>query len=171
MPAEKRAYLVLGAESSGTRFMRAILKSAGCLCETEGLWQQWDDAPPVDQTPIVWHQSYPHGNRWPDLRELVAPLGTYSLRAVVMVRDWYCVSQSQRGWHNEAVIRQNLRRAYPLILNDLCALSIPFWMVTYESLVLNYEPLARWLLRELELPDDRPLPRLVDGNTKWYVVP
>lgn len=166
----KKAYLVLGAESTGTRWMRDILISAGCLCNYDYAthWQEWDETPPTTQTPVVWHRSYPHGLQYPSIRDMTKHLATYHIQAVVMVRDWYCVYRSQSRFQSEPVIWQNLRRAYPEILTELNLLGIPYFIETYGSLVMNYELHTRWLLKQLGLPDDRPLPPVHDGNAKYY---
>src|SRR6266540_4276722 len=104
----KRAYLVLGPESSGTRFVTKLLIDAGCL--GDGDHEQRLDKPgdqsrelleeallPHDETPIVWRRSYPHGGQWVDISQAVGQLRRkgYDVHAVVTTRDWFPMIQSQ----------------------------------------------------------------------------
>ena len=76
----KRAFLVLGAESSGTRLVTRLLIAAGC--HGDGGHQQpfdkWQAASsPFDgKDPIVWRRSYPwtEYHLWPNLKlDLLKP--------------------------------------------------------------------------------------------------
>lgn len=163
------AYLVLGAESTGTRFMTRVLISAGCHGFGGFEPQQWDTEQPT-VSPIVWRRSFPHADYWPDIPFMMQKLAGYEVKAAVMVRDGYCMQQSQRRFRTETEIKRNTQEAYRRIFTGLITCDIPYIMVAYGALARHYEPFARWLLGELGLPTDKPLPPLEDGDGKYYAV-
>lgn len=168
----RRAFLVLGAESSGSRFVADILRAAGCKGATghNGHWQEWDMFPPAPKTPIVWHRSFPHGDIWHTIPEMMECLAGYAVTAIVSVRDWHCMSRSQQAFRSEDEVRHNLKIAYPLIFGGIAECGLPHIVVSYEALTANYEAYARYILGWLGLPDDVELPELMDGNRKYYEV-
>ena len=56
-----RAFVVLGAESSGTRLLTRMLIASGCK-GSDGYDQPWDDKLPYDDPLIVWRRSVPDKN-------------------------------------------------------------------------------------------------------------
>lgn len=170
----KRAYLVLGPESSGTRLMTKLLISAGCWGD-DGHEQRLDGmnrealvrlGPPL----IVWRRSVPHAGEWPNVAGLVSGLRDcgYSVTALVMSRDWHATACSQLAApHAETVAEAlaNIQRAYRDIFAGLDG--VPYEVVNYEALVLHGRPVLRYLMRRLGL--DEPCGVTVyDGNAKWY---
>jgi hypothetical protein len=183
----KQAYLVLGPESSGTHLVADILVNAGCQghsgnhcdwrAETAPAGVSYDDQPwdheePVDQTPIVWRRSVPHGGEWPDIVGWINRLqnSAYQVSVVVVVRDWHATIQSQLKWGHvktRAKAEMSLWTAYMYIFEGLKRAKAPFVVTTYEALV-NYPEAQDGLLEELglDLPEKRP--EVWDGNAKWY---
>src|SRR5581483_9496380 len=95
-PPPKRAFLVLGPESSGTRLVTRCLIAAGCQgCgdHAQDLDASLDGAADL----IVWRRSLPHGSLWPDLREMLLALRShgYAVQVLVTVRSHYCMVRSQ----------------------------------------------------------------------------
>lgn len=172
---KKTAYLVCGPESTGTRFATSLLIKAGCTGEsTHG--QTFDHDLPYEQEQVVWRRSFPHGNKWPDLAEMISSLRErdYEVRALVTVRDWYSVIQSQVSvghTADEAQAIRHVRYAYHIIFNDLNRFNVPFVTLSYEAMVSRPQPVISRMLEALGLPvfemDDL---EVKDGNAKYYDV-
>ncbi|MEM6797289.1 MAG: hypothetical protein AAF725_25180, partial [Acidobacteriota bacterium] len=191
LPADKRAFLVVGAESHGTHLVTDLLVHAGCHGHSgeHGPWrgesagasprgpsaprdlQPWDLEPPTDQDPIVWRRSVPHLLRWPDLAGMALDLEMrgYLVHVVVVHRERYPAIQSQLKWRHvasEAEAEANIERAYRHIFGHIEAADLPSTMVSYESLLADPGAQARLLSAlGLEAPEE-PL-ELWDGNKKW----
>ncbi len=173
------AYLVLGAESSGTRLFTRILMGVGCAGD-DGHEQKFDVLiPEANGRPIVWRRSFPHGGEWPKVPDLYRSLRDkdYEVRAVVMTRDWLAMRKSQieaghvaghaGGQHDlETKALQNIREAYNRIFGGLHnADTMPYVMVSYEGLYQRPEITIRHTLDTLGWPGLGF--EIVDGNEKW----
>jgi len=161
-----RAFLVLGAEGTGTRLMTRLLIAAGCSGDGQHE-QRWDTETPTDPL-VVWRRSFPHNGVWPDLSDMYASLHDYAVRTIVMVRDWYTCSRAQVATHpyvpTEEVSLINLQRAY---LEIFRAIELPFIVVSYESIVAHPEAITE-ILRILGLPTPQAPENIVDGNAKYF---
>lgn len=165
----KRAYLVLGPESSATRMMARQLVAVGCYGDSDHV-QRLDTAVPDDEPLIVWRRSIPYAGEWPKFYEMVAELSArgYDVTAVVMVRDYHCMAISQEGQHTADVgeALKNIHAAYLSIFDGLLMTDARYELISYEALVLH-PPSMRYLLRRLGLPE-APLIAIHDGNQKYY---
>ena len=166
----KRAYLVTGPESSGTRLMTRALIAAGCFGDA-GHEQRLDGGIPDGTSPIVWRRSVPHKQRYPDLTRLVERLRTheYVVQAVVTTRDWHAMLRSQVALGHTPDIgkaRHRTRRAYLHIFKHLDALGVPYIVASYESLVQRPRRALAAIAGELGLP--APVVDVYDGNEKWF---
>ena len=192
----KRALLVFGPESSGTRLVARALVAMGADGDAGNA--QRLDADPIHLQPgdcskldlrrldeaggiIVWRRSFPHGvrsgteaGRWlrvPEVLAAVAGRG-YAPHVVVTVRDPHCVveSQARRFGLSREEARANLRRAYREIYGGLAAAGeIPFTVCCFESLILNGTGPLQELGRELGLP--LPIPPdfpIEDADARYY---
>ncbi len=134
----RKAYLVLGPESSGTRMMTQILMATGCAGDGDHD-QRWDSVLPDGETSVVWRRSVPHGGQWPPLDLMVKRLRerSYEVYGVVMSRDWTAMMRSQvEHWeHTRESAIKNIRMAYPYIFSSLLKFQVPYVMVNYESLM------------------------------------
>lgn len=167
-----RAFLVLGAESSGTRLMTQILIDGGCRGSAE-MEQPFDHViPPVESTPvpIVWRRSVPHGGKWPSIGSLLLLLVSrgYEPYAVVMFRDWLATVKSQVSHghvktHEDAWI--NVQRAYKHIMRGIAV--APYIMVSYEALIQYPYVVQGWIGGGLELPNPQPDVVIRDEDRKW----
>jgi len=169
----KRAFLVLGPESSGSRFVTELLVNAGCEGSADH-HQPFDNDPPRDQELVVWRRSYPHGEDWPDAFELIEDLRVrgYSVAAVVCMRDFYAMCASQvRVEHapNTTQALTGVRHAYRSIFADITLCAVPYWIVSYESLVARPTRAAQAFVRMLGLDiEPERIPEVKDGNAKYY---
>ena len=165
----RRAFLVLGPESSGTRLMTRILIGAGCLGD-DGEIQRLDSGIP-DAPLIVWRRSIPHAAKWPAIPQMVADLrvADYPVMAVVTTRDWSAMTKSQIAAGHVAdpgMALQHLQRAYPFITGALTSNAVPYAMMSYEALIQRPAKMLGWLSAQLEL--ELPPIEVYDGNAKWY---
>ena len=173
--SDKRAILVLGPESSGTRLMTRILIDAGCAGSDDHV-QPFDARLPDRQDLIVWRRSFPHNRKWPNVIELVDRLekhGFSKVRAVVTMRDWYamCCSQVAAG-HVESIHEalMNIQWAYGEIFGGLRYVNVPYVVCHYESLVQRSWPVVSYIMDflGLELPSKL---YVYDANEKWFDEP
>lgn len=168
----KLAVVVYGPESCGNRIMTRALIAAGCIGDPDH-YQRWEDSWPVDETPIVWFRSMPLGvdHQWPDLNAQMEELEKrgYTVRPLVMVRDWTALARSQ-------VLRQhvateeagiaNARRAYELIFAAVTGR--PFEVVGYGALQMNPDPVLAGIMRRLGLPAPVMSEAVVHADDKHY---
>lgn len=178
--ADRRAFLVFGPESSGTRLMTQILINAGCA-GSAGHEQPFDDETyDLHQHPvIVWRRSVPHNGKSLTLSRMYRRLGIYSadVCAIVMTRDLHCMVQSQirdcQHANSGIEAQKNVQSAYAEIFSQLDEYSIPFVVVPYESLVLGGDSAQKNLLAYLGLGSDSQSPAPVfvpvyNGNQKYW---
>ena len=167
----KRAYLVVGAESTGTRLMTQILISMGCAGDS-GHNQRWEGGKlPEEEEAVVLRRSVPHRKQWPDLAGMVNRLRGrgYRTQAIVTVRDPFATAASQiKAGHtrSQTEAMANISQAYGHIYQQLVHVRCPVLPVPYEALV-NEPDLQRRLARFLLLDDVEPVD-VYNGNAKWY---
>ena len=173
-----RAFLVVGPESSGTRFLTSILIAGGCRGDSTHD-QPFDNWQFANADPIVWRRSFPwtEHHLWPNIElDLLKPLrkhGYADIRAVVLARNWFSLWQSQvdpekRHAADEAAALENIGLAYQEIFTQLARATLPFLVVTYEALVFYQDRAARSLLRKLGLNEQAALPEFRPENEKYY---
>lgn len=169
----KRAILVMGPESTGTRLATRLLLAGGCQGDGDHV-QRFDELLPVDLDLVVWRRSVPHAGAWPDLATWI--MGTrhsgYAVEAVVTTRDWMCMCESQvAAGHVRQVTEAEMhaRFAYHAILTALANTSTRYTLLSYEALVAHPRKVQAWLARQLRLPTV-PAVEIVDANAKWYEV-
>lgn len=167
----KRAFLVLGAQASGTRLMTSLLMNAGCWGD-DGHTQRLDTVIP-DQPLIAWRRSFPHGGNWPDVANLehVLTISGYETTAIITNRDWHAMAHSQmkEPYAPEfaptlEVTIANIQKAYTTIFQNL---DIPFYVVSYEALVARPQQGVNALLSMIGLPQIKGT-HIYDGNGKYY---
>lgn len=165
----KQAILVVGAESSGTRFLTSIFIAAGC-CGESTHEQQFDRVFPT-QDRIVWRRSFPYGNKWPNVERMIKKLRKrgYEVKVAVMSRDWYCTARSQRlrrHAKSEQQAYKNIQVAYQRIFDILRSTGVAFVVVSYESLLMHTENALRGLMSFFEL--ETPTVVACDANRKHF---
>lgn len=196
----KRAFLVLGAESNGSHLVTDILINAGCIGHAgnhvpwqpnrkvlyRGIkkpWeykfptdlQPWDKEMPTDEDPIVWRRSIPHGKQWINLTKMILDLKErgYQVKAIVVTRDTYAALQSQLKWQhvkNEEIGKEHISQAYLHIFRHLLASGTEYILVNYEAFA-NYPKAQDFLLEQLGLELPKRRWPVYDGNQKWHDYP
>jgi hypothetical protein len=175
----KRAFLVLGAESSGTRLLTRVLIAGGCHGD-DSHRQPFDEWKFQDRTPIVWRRSYPwtEHHLWPNLGlDLLKPLDRFGygdIMALISTRDWISLSRSQADPGNNHVAGEeealeNISIAYREIFRQVAEAGLPSLIVAHEALCMAGELAARPLLKRLGLDDGAVLPPIeMDRNLRRY---
>ena len=114
----KRAFLILGPESSGTKVAAKLFCLAGCQGD-HGHLQRLDAFAEGASFPeemkdkdIVFRRSVPHGGRMPDIVELQSKFLDvgYNPKWVITVRDWYCNIRSAPQYGHKASIEEETER-------------------------------------------------------------
>lgn len=166
---KKRAFLVLGPESSGSRMVTRLFNAAGCFGPEDG--NILDESIP-DKPLLVWHRSFPSSGRWVDIGDMVRRLRLlgYAVQAAVTAREWFSMIESQVAAGHAKKRRRagsDLRRAYPYIFSSLEACGVPFVVVTYESITQRPRAAIPKLLEFFKLNADG-IEVIYDGNAKYY---
>ena len=137
---DKYAFLVLGAESSGTRMLTKALVLAGVWGDythgqrIDNLLGVMDKAPPY----VVMRRSLPHARMWPRLDVLSRQLrsGGHKLIPLGIEREERYTIKSQLTDQQHAQTatqaRDNIARAKKLIKAQR-----PLWVASYERFVSN----------------------------------
>jgi|TARA_B100000315_G_C14285438_1_gene454980 hypothetical protein len=186
----KRSFLVLGAESSCTRFITNCLIKIGCSGKT---WnndheQEIDFKDPTEDL-IVWRRSFPHkwdnpNNYpyiikntigWPDtdaMYERLNKLG-YEVIVVITMRDWYTTSMSgvNKGYrpHVNTLEKayKNNKESYKRIFNFINKYNLDYTIINYEALVLNGKDYLNQILINIGLAPLKNI-NIKNGNIKYY---
>jgi len=113
--ADKRVYIVVGPESSGTKLVTRLFCESGCWGDY-GHDQRLDAyvdgksrwPVPSNVGEIVFRRSIPHGRKWPDLMEIRERFAAryYAPFWVVTVRDWYCTIHSAAANRHKPSVSQ-----------------------------------------------------------------
>jgi hypothetical protein len=145
----KRAFLVVGPESSGTRLVTRCLLAAGCQGWGDHV-QGFDSSLEGAGNLIVWRRSLPYGQHWPDLRQMLLALRGrgYDVRVLATLRSHYCMVRSQlraRHVQSERQAERNIAEAMCRIVSFVADANLPVRYVTYEEVVHNSEAFSRTL--------------------------
>lgn len=160
---DKRAFLVIGPESSGTKFLTSLFLQAGCQGD-KGHEQRWDRQVPT-VSPVVWRRSYPHGGEWPDLGAMMAQLDGYEVRVIVIIRSLQFTVESRK---RRAVgdVQGRAIEALQMIMGQWQASDLPGVWITYEALVGKPKVTLAWLFGWCGLPTPAAV-NIFDGNKRY----
>jgi hypothetical protein len=120
--------------------MTSALIAAGCEGQDTHA-QHFDGHFPTGKQ-IVWRRSFPHAGGWPRAKQIVSRLESenYVVKALVMTRDWHCMSNSQVAHQHASTVNNamsSIREAYHRIFGVLNETKVEYVMVSYESLVFS----------------------------------
>jgi hypothetical protein len=184
---DRAIIFVTGPESTGNRYIvDMIVKAAGCAGRSghaqpldhkgRGRTKDWGalDRRILENLQntkcVALHRSFPHNTQFIDLKRMAqtARGKGFDPRVVVLTRFMPAIIDSQierKHVTSEAKARENIKRAYLEIFDDVIDAQLPFTMVTYES--LGDEEYIQWLFRELGLPyDPYKVPEFHDADSK-----
>lgn len=169
----KRAFVVLGPESSGTRLMTRLLMAAGCVGDGDH-WQRWDELQPEEELIVIRrHRVLPSRvPPWATSDNLVLALQAigYNVFAVIVTRDWHATACSQIAAPHAPdahTALASMRNTWRNIFANLPA-DVPFEVVSYESIVQRPRQTLSMLCQRVGLPPPAGLEAVQDGNEKWY---
>ena len=167
----KRAILVLGPESTGTRLITRALLLAGCKGSADHR-QPFDLELPANERLIAWRRSVPHNKVWPDINQMFDSLDGlgYNVYAVVTTRDFFAVTESQvknRHVPNKVRAIGNICKAYSHIFSELNRIGIRHIVISYESLIQRPTLCLRENFKLLGLHYPGGI-EVRDGNSKFY---
>ncbi len=146
----KKAFIVIGPESSGTRVMTEIFIKSGCSGDF-GHQQYFDETPPSSEKLVVWRRSIPHAKvKEPDIKKMYNKLveEKYDVTVIVTTRDMSCMIKSQiNAPHilSEEEGIKNISDAYLFIFSLINELKVKYYVVSYESLILHQESTINYL--------------------------
>ena len=169
----KRAFVVMGPPSSGTRFMTRLLIAAGCDGDGDH-HQRFDDTAPTTDL-IVFRRHMPARRipAWADGQNVFDALRSlgYAVTVVIMTRDRHCTIKSQLAApHADDVagayfwLHETWREIFKHLPDDM-----PFHIVSYESLVQRPYRAVTALYKQLGLEPATAFETIRDGNEKYYV--
>lgn len=165
----KKAYIVLGPESSGTRFLTEILIAGGCHGDA-GHIQPFDKGGFNDLSPVVWRRSVPHNSQGLDLCGMLEKLKDYKVTVVVITRDWYPTERSQvKCNHSNSILEatMKIKKALKSIFVQIVSTEIDYVLIPYEALLLHPVETQKHLLERLGLKTNDTI-KVYDGNRKWW---
>lgn len=170
MPPSRKLYLVLGAESSGTRLLTRVLVHGGCVGDYSHA-QRWDHTSWGNTQNVVWRRSVPHNKQPLILQNLLHKIEpSRVLTVLVTVRDITACARSQvRTGHSpdEFSAHAKITAAYERIFEQLVRQDVHFMLVPYESLILHPQSVQQNLWDTLGLPGGIPVD-VTDENRKHY---
>ncbi len=165
---------VAGPESSGNRYtVDMIIQAAGCMGKSghaqpldhpgKGNKKDWSALNERTLSMIsgytcsVMHRSFPHNNHFVNLKKMakLARKGGFDPRLLVLLRFMPDVVQSQiqrKHVKDSRKARENIKRAYLEIFDDVSTSGLPFTIASYE--LLGDDAYVKWMFRELGLPYD-----------------
>jgi len=164
----KTAYFVLGPESSGTRMLAQAFVGAGCFGDG-GHQQRMDDLDfPGRPDTIVFRQSLPHGDGWPDCTRIIGSMASagYAVQPVLIVRDKDHTVRSQRARGHAFFSRRARRRiadALDFAYRQLARVGQTPLVVLYEPFV-RHEAVRRAFFEQLCL--EYPTMEFFDANAR-----
>jgi len=171
--SKKKAFLVLGARSTGTRMFTEMLIQAGCYGDSTHK-QRLDESlymKPVTRRFTVWRRSVPHfdDKQFIDIGEMVSMLYGCEIFAFVMVREWLVMLESQvRAGHeaNRDDAYSLSMKAYSHIIKGLEDQHLNWQFVSYEALVYGGNSVYNRILKShgLNTIDFN----VKDENAKYY---
>ena len=167
----KKAFLVIGAESTGTKLVTDILVKNGCKGDY-GHRQEFDHSPKIlkDNDLVVWRRSFPHDGNWPNLSSLVNLLKGYRITVIVTMRDWYSTSRSNiniKRVDNVEASYDLIQDAYLRIFQQIIDNKFEYHIVNYDSLIAEPKEYQKILLQSIHLPI-KELVNITNQNRKYY---
>lgn len=164
----KRAFIVVGPESSGTRMLTKILMAGGCIGD-DSHFQPFDKVEKIDGDPIVWRRSVPHNGRDLILADMLRKLPYHEVTVVVILRDWHCTELSQVSNKHVSEMEtatKNIKDAVKTIFLQIAALGLDYAVFTYESFLLYPTLTQKFLFQRLGLNEDNCV-NIRNENSKW----
>jgi len=174
----KRAYVVMGVPSSGTRLMARMLIAAGCISDNPDSMPYehndfWEGEKPTANTIVVRrHVAIGRSPFWARNENIIKALWLedYDVFGLVMSRCQVIVEQSMLAaphTNTLAKARGQVGFCWKAILDNIPD-ECPFEVVQYESLVKHPRLYLRLLGERIGLSFPDSIEEVVDGNHKYW---
>jgi hypothetical protein len=173
---DRRAFLILGGEGTGTYMMRDVLVNAGCSWDSrfDSFEYDWQDLMRMKDL-FVFRRSIPHADEWPEVGKIIRDLKKASYDPVFviwMVREMHAACMSVKRRRKEATgaeLIYNYLASFPLQQNipNWPTLTENFAQISYDYFV-TWGPYRRWLFKyrfKLPYPENY---LFFDGNRKYF---
>lgn len=169
----KRAFLVVGPEASGNRYLTRLLVSGGCA--GAGDYHQPFDldnwhifVPSPEPQAVVVCRSFPHAREWPCLVTMLGELAGCGYTATVLPvhrrTDFVLLSQVRAGHvASEQDAQRHYDKALELITDGIAASRAAFLPVCYDW--LGKDAYRAWLASRLGL--ELFTEAWIDGDAKY----
>ena len=167
----KRAFFIIGPESSGTRMLAQVLIAAGCAGDGshKQAMDDWDFAQ-YQRDIIVYRQSIPHAGNMPEIALIIASMQAqgFEVTPIVILRDhdFNCQSQVRRG-HTATIelADERINEAHTHIFKELTKMVKLYVTVIYGDFV-TVEAVRRSFFEYVNLPYPEEF-EFYDGNAKY----
>lgn len=172
--SRKRAFVVMGPPSSGTRLLTRLLIAGGCVGDGDHV-QRWDyEAPEGDLVVLRRHQPTGRLPEWAEQHgNVITALQAfgYTVVGVIITRDWHCTVQSQLAAPHAADVEEGRQLNMSCWRNIFLNLpdDVDYEIVSYESLAQRPQQVVDVLYRRLGLTSAEPVESIEDANGKYYV--
>ena len=171
----KRAFVVCGVPSSGTRLLVRILIAGGCVGDGDHA-QRWDtEEPDADLIVIRRHQPMGRPPAWASNPNLIIALQNigYEVAVLIMSRDWHSILLSQLNAPHVGSVDEGVRltrQCWRMIFKNLPD-DVPFEIISYESLIQRPHDVRNAIYAHLALIAIQEIEPISDGNEKYYPYP
>lgn len=176
-----RAFVVVGPESSGNRYVTRMLVSGGCIGHGN-VHQPLVDATGIDwritvpdpgDKPLAFFRSFPHGRTsdgWPNMEQIDSQLRSarYEPFYLVCVRNWAATIKSQVAVghvQSEHEARRNVTDGLKRIFRFIAENDVNWILIPYAS--LESEAARLWILSDLGLDATCDLEEFRNQNAKY----
>lgn len=185
----KEVIIVLGIETNGTKFLTDIFIKGGffgCNGHSQKIDKMLkhekipDDVKNITLERLVIRRSLPYDGKMVDLQAMITSfkkIGYKRFTVLIIIRNWNWVVKSQTNKKHRPPHRANfgwqhqprddvMRYSYNHLFKQLVDIDIPFYLITYESLIYETKYVFQWLKKEFDLdPIDI---KIFNGNEKYF---
>lgn len=161
----KKAFLILGPESTGTRLHARMLKANGVF-GGDGHYQKLDV---MDRGLLEGHEtvflrrSFPHGGKKVSISpQVIALFEGYPITAIVTMRAWKYILGSSNQIKTDKRVGEEYRRIFEFIFEH----NLAYVMSSMEALIAHPGAQQAWLFHTLGLPLQKVID-IRDCNSKY----
>jgi len=151
----RTAFIVIGPESSCTRLVKHLLIDAGCYGDKTNQ-QRLDKAIPDNEKLMVFHQSIPHGNTYPNLEAIEKRFKRAGIETkwIVVLRDMVptILSKVKRGHQpNSKNAFKALQEEIYYIFASMRIFKPDYYLVNASNIIFSLEGLEHFCGLELDI--------------------
>jgi len=165
---DKKIFVVVGPEASGTRVVTRLLIESGCWGSHEHL-QPLDcvldgsvkDIREIakDAQNFVLRRSVPHGTNWPDLLRLQVLLKSLGFDPffIVVVRDWFATLKACERSMTEMVERWNFIMRFLPSITNFCFFLTSYYFLRPKDAIKSLSYMLKFELNKNVIPKILPV--------------